>query len=205
MNQQEIFLIGAGGHSSVIAEAISLKGEFKIKAFIDRDSMKIVDTNEVSYPQLESLKPSKFIVAIGSNDIRKFRYNQMLELGWSAATIIHPGAIVSELAEIGAGSFIAAGAIVNCNAKVGVNCIVNSGAIIEHHCTVGSHSHVAPGAILGGAVQIGESALVGLGAKVLPGCSLGQSSVLGAGAVLTGDLENDQAAFGVPARVRSEV
>lgn len=80
MNQQEIFLIGAGGHSSVIAEAISLKGEFKIKAFIDRDSMKIVDTNEVSYPQLESLKPSKFIVAIGSNDIRKFRYNQMLEL-----------------------------------------------------------------------------------------------------------------------------
>ena len=72
------------------------------------------------------------------------------------------GAVVIDDAAV-----VAAGAVVNPDARVERGAIVNTGAVIEHDCVVGAFAHVSPGAVLTGGVTIGAAAHVGAGA----GCS----------------------------------
>ncbi|HMO19495.1 MAG TPA: acetyltransferase, partial [Candidatus Melainabacteria bacterium] len=193
--------VGAGGHSTVVADAISQDNMLEILCFIDPNRSGQREKT-ITLKDAERLEPGLFIVAIGSNKIREQRYNQMTTAGWTAHRVIHPSAIVSEEAQIGAGTFVGAGAIINSHAIIGENCIINTGAIIEHHCVVLDHSHISPGAVLGGAVKIGRFVQVSLGAVVLPERTIGDSSILGAGSVLTRNLDSNKVSYGSPAKVR---
>jgi len=94
------------------------------------------------------------------------------------ATLIHPGAIVSEGATIGEGTVIMAGAVVQTGAIIGKHCILNSGCTVDHHAALGDYAHIAPGAHLCGGVQVGEGALIGVGVGLEPGVKIPAWSVV---------------------------
>jgi sugar O-acyltransferase (sialic acid O-acetyltransferase NeuD family) len=120
-------------------------------------------------------------------------------------TLLHPGATVSQTAQLGRGTVVMAGAIINPDARVGVGVIVNSGAVVEHDVGIGDYAHVAANAAMGGASRLGAFSHLGLGAIVLQCIHIGSYTMVGAGAVVVENLPDQVVAMGVPARIHRQL
>lgn len=199
-----IHLIGAGGHSKVVLDAL-LEGGTDLSSIRFRDGRPggqllgvPVETPEI----VRDLAGHDFHVAIGAAGARARLYAAAVEIGGRPLTVRHPSARVSRFAEIGDGAFVAALSVVGPCAHIGRAVIVNHGAVADHDCRVGDFTHLAPNSSLGGGVTVGQRCLVGAGAVVLPGLTIGDDVTIGAGAVVTRDVAPLQTWTGVPAAPR---
>lgn len=199
-----VYVLGAGGHGKVVAEAAVQSGRFLVAGFLDEDPAKWGSTLS-GLPVTGGLDalPQGAMVAlgVGSNGTRLALLGRLGNRQIPIATVVHPAATVSPGAQIGEGSYIGPGAVVHVDARVGRACIVNSGAVVEHDNVLADGVHVSPNAALGGNVTVGEGSHIGLGASVLPGIVIGPWTVVGAGAVVTKPLPGGVSAVGIPARV----
>jgi sugar O-acyltransferase (sialic acid O-acetyltransferase NeuD family) len=139
------------------------------------------------------------IIAIGDGAVRR-RIAELLPLNWTC--VIHPFSYVDPSAELGEGTVIAAGAVVQPAAVVGRHSVINTSASIDHDCRLGDFVTTGPGVHLAGAVTVGDLALLGVGSCVKPGCCIGPATVIGAGAAVVNHLPGHVLAYGVPARVQ---
>ncbi|MFO0834769.1 MAG: NeuD/PglB/VioB family sugar acetyltransferase [Phycisphaerales bacterium] len=207
-----LVLLGGGGHALVVAEAAALAGYF-VTGFYD-DRTDAVLARRVAAVRLGSLDDflnadgaTAYIITIGDTATRaalEHRVRRGRPATRACRAIVHPRAIVSPSAELGAGVFVGPGAIVHSFAQVGEHAIINSGAIVEHECKVGEHAHIAPGAVLGGNVSVGRATLLGIGSRVIPRVKVGNECVVGSGAVVIRDVPDRARVVGVPARVMDE-
>ena len=202
-------IIGAGGHSKVIADAMLCNG-MNIMGFLD-DNPLLIGQRVSGFPVLGKVEnwPEfdvvKLVLGIGDNSIRRLIVQRLEHEGspiWAIVT--HPAATIANSVKIGAGTVIMAGAIVNPDTTLGQHTIVNTGATVDHDCSIGSFAHISPGAHLAGNVNVGDDALLGIGCSVIPGCRIGEGSVIGAGAVVVSDIPPGVIAKGVPARWNEE-
>lgn len=197
---ESVILIGGGGHAKVVIECIRAAGD-RIMGILD-DGLE-VGTTVLDVPVLGKISDYqahaqlKFLIAIGNNAVRS-RLAAKLNVAWYTA--IHPAAVVSRHARIGAGTVIMPGAVVNPGAVIGEHCIVNTGAVIEHDNTLEDCVHVSPRAALGGTVRVGEQSHIGIGAVVKNNISICGNCVVGAGAVVVKDIIQAGTYAGVPAR-----
>ena len=204
-----LWILGAGGHGHVVADAAAAGGSWStIRFFDDRSPDRagvrpwpLVGHTEDFFAPGED---AERIVAIGDNASRHAASRRCQSLGLSLATVIHPAAVVSAYAAIGPGCFVAAGAVIAFAARLDVACIVNTAASVDHDCELGAAVHIGPGARLGGGVGVGCRAWVGLGAVVRHGLSLGVDAVVGAGAVVVTAVADNAVVMGNPARVRTD-
>jgi acetyltransferase EpsM len=141
------------------------------------------------------------IVALGRNDTRLRVAAELEAEGCQFGVLIHPSAVVSPSASLGAGTFVMPAAVVNAGATVGAHAIVNTRVVVEHDSEIGSGASLAPGVATGGRVRIGAGAFVGVGAVICPRVEIGEWAVVGAGAVVTKDVPPRVVAYGSPARV----
>jgi sugar O-acyltransferase (sialic acid O-acetyltransferase NeuD family) len=197
-----LLVFGAGGHGRVVADAALLALHWTRVLASDRDPARCVGELLPGVPALppdQAMASSTAVhVAIGNSASRE-REVAALAAGM-LATVAHPRASISNHAQVGAGCFIAAQAVLGPGARLGTSVIVNHGAVVDHDAAVGDFSHVAPLAALGGGAHIGHRVLVGSGTIVLPGVRVGDDIVIGAGAVVTGHLTEPGVYAGVPAR-----
>lgn len=197
-----LLLFGAGGHGLVVADAALLSGVWARVQAGDRDPRRwqgqlLAGVDLLALPAALSW-PGAVHVAIGDNRARERESAQ-----WPVArraSVQHPAACVSAFARLGAGCFVAAGAIVAPLAQLGDGVIVNHGAVLDHQTQVGDFSHIAAGARLAGAVSLGRRVLVGAGAVILPGLSVADDCLIGAGSVVNRSLAEAGAYVGAPAR-----
>jgi sugar O-acyltransferase (sialic acid O-acetyltransferase NeuD family) len=196
-----LLIFGAGGHGRVVADAALLTGQWRRVLASDRDparcSGELLAGVALSPPDEATAAATAVHVAIGNAASRE-REVATLAPG-ILATVAHPQASVSGHAQVAAGCFIAAQAVVAAGARLGTAVIVNHGAVVDHDVTVGDFSHIAPLAALGGGAQIGRRVLVGSGATILPGVRIGDDVVIGAGAVVAEHLPEPGVYAGVPA------
>jgi sugar O-acyltransferase (sialic acid O-acetyltransferase NeuD family) len=209
---RKLIIWGAGGHGKVVLDIARALAVFAEIAFVDD----ACPSSELSFcgcqllPSsngIESFKAggyTSFIVAIGNNRVRERCFQDGLERGLEAATLIHPSAVVSRSAHLGAGTVVMPRVVVNANTVIGNNCILNTGAIVEHDCHIGDHVHLAPGVTLGGNVTVQTHALLGIGTIVLPGGTIGESAIIGAGSVVLVSAPPRTTSVGVPAKVLVE-
>ncbi|HEX5359490.1 MAG TPA: acetyltransferase [Fluviicoccus sp.] len=199
-----IWLVGAGGHAKVVADAVLSANPERALGVRDdsaaRQGAALLAGLLINGGSADVRPGDVCHVAIGDNAVRRRMTLELIGRGAAVSSVRHPAACVSAYAEIGEGSFIAAQAVVGPAAAVGRGVIVNHGAIIDHDCRVGDWCHVAPNATLGGGVRLGEGVLVGAGATVLPGLTIGDGAVIGAGAVVTRNVPDHVVAKGSPAR-----
>lgn len=207
MMTEEIFLFGASGHAKVIIDAIE-RASSRIVFVFDDDAAKH-GKSLMGYPiiggraeLLRRLGENRTgVVSIGDNRIRAEIAEWLVEQDCSLRLVVHPSAVVGRDVEMGDGTVVMAGVVINSGARVGRNVIVNTGSTIDHDCEVADGAHVGPGSHLCGHVSIGECSLVGAGTTIVPGVRVGATAVIGAGSVVLRDVADGARVAGNPCRV----
>lgn len=196
-------IIGAGGHGRVVADCALAAGWADVALFDDGDARAsepwgVAGTRKDLIARLADF--GGVVVGVGANAARLRLTRELGERGARLATLIHPRATVSSYAEVGAGSVVLAGAVVNIGARLGQAVIVNTGATVDHDCVLKDGVHIAPGARLAGGVHVGPESWIGVGAVVREYTVIGSRVVVGAGAVVVKPLTDSLAVVGNPAR-----
>lgn len=197
---KRLIIIGASGHGKVIADIA--KHIYDEIVFLDDDpginncyGCPVVGTVDKAL----SIDGDLFI-AIGNADIRK----RLMER-FSAKVfpvLLHPNAIIADEVEIGSGSVVMAGVVINPGVSIGKGCIINTSSSVDHDCIIGDYSHVSVGAHLAGTVSVGNDVLIGAGATVINNVSICDGCMIGAGAVVIKDICMRGTYVGVPAGMK---
>jgi len=199
---REYIVLGAGGHGAVVADILHQCG-CSVMGFLDDGvtvgtevlGLKVLGKIErcADYPKC------LFIIGIGANATRKrIALSYPVEYG----TAIHPSAIMGQGVEVGCGSVVMAGSVVNPRTVIGAHCVVNTSVSLDHDNRLGDFVHISPGSVFGGDVSIGNGSHVGLGTIVRNGISICHDVVVGAGAVVVKNIDAPGVYIGIPARLK---
>jgi sugar O-acyltransferase (sialic acid O-acetyltransferase NeuD family) len=144
-----------------------------------------------------------FFVAIGNNERREYFIECLLSMGASIPKLIHPNAVIAAGVQIGLGSSVMAGTVINPCTKIGKGVIVNTGASIDHDCTIGDYAHVAVGVHVAGMVNLGNRVWLKTGAVINNGVAICANSIVGPGAVVVNNIIEQGTYIGVSAKIES--
>lgn len=198
-----LILIGAGGHGKVITD-IALKNGYDDISFVDDNAAGFC----MSFPiigkcdTLEALNDGKtdFVIAVGDNAKRK-KIAESHDVNW--VSLVHPSAQIGANVEIGKGTLVMAGAVINTCATIGKHCIINTCAVIEHDNKLEDYVHISPKAALGGTVCVGGLTHIGIGATVKNNVDICENCRIGAGAVVVRDIYAEGVYIGIPAHLKT--
>ena len=199
MNKENIILIGAGGHALSCIDVIEQENKYNIHGLVGlKDEVgKKISGYDVIATQDELVNLSKdfryAFIAIGQIKSVKLRidlYESVLNTGFKIPSIISPQSFISRTVQIGEGTIIMNGVILNSGVRIGNNCIINSKALIEHGTQVADHCHISTGAILNGDCVVESKSFVGSGAVVKHGITIKTSSFVNMGQIVTKNFDN---------------
>jgi sugar O-acyltransferase (sialic acid O-acetyltransferase NeuD family) len=202
----DLLIWGAGGHAAVVADIARQTG-WKVVAFVDDRPGDRPDRTWCNAPVVDAHGAEAMVrgdvrhaaVAIGHPRVRLAKAKLVMGWGCVLPTLIHPRAVIADSADLGSGTVVCAGAVVQPLARMGPLCVVNTLASADHDCELAEATHVCPGARLGGHVRTGNGVWVGIGASVRDRVNLGDWSLIGAGAAVVTDVSPNTLAYGVPA------
>lgn len=208
----KVVIWGASGHALVVADIIKRAGQYELAGFLDNVNRIEPGTTVAGKPVHASFADLKrstrgvayLVFGFGHCQARLDLAETVRKEGLAFATAIHPTAILADV-EIGEGTVIAAGAIINSAAKIGRNVIINTGATVDHECVIGDAAHICPGVHLAGKVQVGQGTWVGIGSTVIDKIRIGAGAMIGAGSVVVRDIPDRVTAYGSPAKVRRTI
>jgi len=203
---KEISIIGSGTYGQVVNELAKELG-FKVVAFYDDENDKhgsFVDNVKVigdtSFDKV-NIEGKNFVVAIGSNRIRRKISNTILSKKGKLPTLIHPKAEISKSAKVGQGCIIHAHSYIWTKVKIDDFTIISPAVNIAHHTKIGKASFVSMGANVGASICIEKLSFVGMGSTIMTGVKfLGESCVIGAGSVVIKDTRKETTVAGNPAK-----
>ena len=199
-----LVIIGASGHGKVIADIAEKVGYTEIVFLDDNPDMIACGCYAVvgGCDKVDLYKEADFVVAIGNFAFRRKIQSDLREKGFRVVSLIHPAAIIASNVEIGVGSGVMAGAVINPYAKIGQGCIINTCASVDHDCQIGDYAHISVGAHIAGTVVIGDNTWVGAGATVINNVQIVNDCTIGAGAVVVKNIEQEGTYIGVPASLK---
>lgn len=197
-----VFVFGAGGHAKVVVATLIAAGH-RVGGLYDDDAAKR-GRFLLGHPVLGTLddvprdRKLRAVAAVGDNLTRARVVERLPDVEW--ITVVHPNADVHSSVELGAGTAVFSGAVIQPDTIVGSHGIVNTAATVDHDSVLGDYVHVAPGCHLAGETRIEEGAFLGIGSVGCPGVSIGAWATVAAGAVVVDDIPPRVTAIGVPAR-----
>lgn len=208
MNRRGLILIGCGGHGRVVLDAAHAQG-LSVAGIVDPClapgtqvfGVTILDPSAEN----EVERFSGFLNGLGANPDttrRRAVFESRIDFA-DAPPLVHPSAVFGREVQLGRGTQVLAGVVIQCGARLGDNVVANTGVRIDHDCLLFNHTFLSPGAVLCGGVSVGEGSFIGAGATLLPGVVVGAGAVIAAGAVVTQDVAAYAKVAGCPARVLS--
>jgi len=166
---KKIILIGGGGHARSCIDVIEQENKYEIAGILDlkeKIGQKVLNCSIIACDKDIEKFANKydFLITLGQIESPAKRiaiYKKLKELNSNLIKVISPLAYVSKYANIGEGTIVMHGAIVNANAKIGNNCIINTKALVEHDAIVEDHCHVSTGTVINGGAIIKEGSFLG--------------------------------------------
>lgn len=202
--KNKLLIIGARGHGKVIADIALKMNQWQSIAFLDDDEsikstmgLEVIGTSDDVFTHIDEYE---IFVGIGNNATRQ-RIHELLEtVGASIPVLIHPNAVVGLQVDIGIGTAVMAGAIVNCCTKIGKGCIINTASTIDHDNNIADFVHISPGAHLAGTVNIGKGSWLGIGSVVSNNINITSDCKVGAGSLVVKNIIESGIYVGIPAK-----
>ena len=210
---QDLVIFGAGGHAREVAQLVAdinraEPGRWNLLGFLADSGVQARHAKPLPARLLGDVEwlhdqPSvQAIVAVGNpagrrsvvERIERIRPDQRF------ATLVHPTAWIANGVELGPGSVVFAGVLINVDVRIGCHGSINLGCSISHDCLLGDYVSLGPGVRLAGGVCFEPGVEAGTGAVCRPEIQVGAGAVIGAGAVLVGNPPPGCMAVGVPAR-----
>jgi len=202
--KNKLFIIGASGHGKVIADiAIKMNRWNDISFLDDNESTNTCMGLDVIGKSADAIKyksEADIFVAVGNNATREKIQKKLEAEDVSIATLIHPNAVIGAEVELGVGTVVMAGVVINCCTNIGKGCIINTGSTIDHDNVIEDYVHISPGAHLAGTVKVGKGTWLGIGSVVSNNTNICSGCKIGAGAVVVKDITEPGTYVGVPAR-----
>jgi len=202
--KDKLIIIGASGHGKVVADIAIKINKWQSITFLDDDeSIKTSMGLEVIGKTADAFinkDEADFFVAIGSNITRGKIQEKLIEQGLNVVSLIHPSAVIGTDVEIGIGSAIMAGVVINCSSRIGRGCIINTSSSVDHDNVIEDYVHISPGVRTAGNVGIGKGTWLGIGSVVSNNVNICSGCKVGAGAVVVKDITEPGTYVGVPVR-----
>lgn len=185
-----LLLIGCGGHARSLVDVVESSDRWEVFGLVGLPEQ--IGQQVLGYPILGSdhdlpflrNKCSHAVLAVGQVGLSSKRAHlaqELSRLNFSLPVVTSSFAHISCHAQLGNGTTVGHGVIVNSGASVGEFCILNSNALIEHDAVIGNFCHVSTGVLVNGGVRIGDSSFVGSGAVLRDGLQLPSKTVISAG------------------------
>ena len=214
--KKNIVIFGSGVHSKVIfSEIIKIKN-YNFLGFIDDFSQKgkkIITYKKKSFFNLGKIRDvidnnggreGKLygIIGVGLNYIRKKIVNEVFKLDktFKWETVISKNCILNGNINIGKGSLIMSGVVINTDTTIGNHCIINTSSSIDHDNYFKDFSSCGPGVVTGGNVTLGENSYLGIGSIVKHGVQIGKNTVIGGNSFVNKKCLDNFLYFGVPVK-----
>ncbi|HEY2389516.1 MAG TPA: acetyltransferase [Candidatus Binatia bacterium] len=145
---------------------------------------------------------ARLVMGIGMPRGKRVVAERLAGLGLEWTTVIHPRATVGPNTRIAPGSYVAAGAVLTVNVRIGRFVTINMHCQVAHDGQLDDLVTLHPDSHLAGSVTVGEGCELGTGAVVVPGVSIGAWAIVGAGGVVIDPLEGGRTYVGMPAAER---
>ncbi|GLB58985.1 acetyltransferase [Cytobacillus sp. NCCP-133] len=202
--KNKLLIIGASGHGKVVADIALKMNRWQSIAFLDDDKsiktsmgLEVIGTSDDVFTHIDEYE---IFVGIGNNTTRQ-RIHEMLEtFGASIPVLIHPNAVVGEQVEVGFGTVVMAGVVINCCTSIGKGCIINTGSTVDHDNKIEDFVHISPGVHLAGTVKVGKGSWLGIGSVVSNNVNITSGCKVGAGSVVVKSIDRPGTYVGIPVR-----
>ena len=211
--RKNIVIFGSGAHAKVVfSEIIKIK-KYNFLGFVDDFSQKgkkIITHKKKSFSNLGKIKDviksnknsGKLcgIVGEGFNYVRKKIVNEVFKLDktFKWESIISKDCILNGNINIGEGSLIMSGVVINAQTTIGNHCIINTSSSIGYENYFMDFSSCGPGVVTGGNVTLGENSFLGIGSIVKHGIKIGKNTVIGGNSFVNKNCLDNFLYFGVP-------
>jgi len=209
----DLVIFGTGGHAREVAQLVAdinqvQPGCWNLLGFV---------ADPQATPQIPKPLPApllgdahwlaqhpavQLVIAVGNPTARRDIAQRLLQVqpALRFATLVHPRAWLAQRVQLGQGSVVFAGSLINVDVAIGHHASINLGCTISHDCQLGAHVSLGPGVHLAGGATVGSTTDIGTGASIRPSTVIGERVIIGAGAVVVHDIPSGCAAAGVPAR-----
>ena len=146
LKEMNLLILGAGEHGKEVEELSKSLRIFSKIAFLDDDPEKVTLGPCADAAKFAQDYPVA-IPAVGNSELRQKWMNSLINAGFIIPTLIHPSAVVSPNAKIGAGTVICAGATVGPGAEIGICCIISSGATVGRGAKLSDWTYLKTGQV----------------------------------------------------------
>lgn len=207
---KKIIIIGAGGHSKVVADIILNQEKYEIVGLIDNTvgvkngffNLKVLGSQSELHHLIQKNQIYGGVVAIGDNYIRSTIVKKIKQevSNFKFINCIHPKSTIASDVTMGEGNVIMAGATINSSTELGSHCIINTNSSIDHDNKISDFSSIAPNSACGGNVTIGEFSAIGIGASVKHNIAIGFNCIIGANSFVDINTKSNAIYYGISAK-----
>lgn len=202
--KDKLIIIGASVHGKVVADIAIKMNKWESIAFLDDDQsiktsmgLEIIGKTADAFTYKDE---ADFFVAIGNNAVREKVQEKLSDEGLNVVSLIHPSAFIGMDVEMGIGTAVMAGVVINSSTSIGKGCIINTSSSLDHDNLLEDYVHISPGVNIAGTVKVGKGSWLGIGSVVSNNISICSGCKVGAGAVVVKDITESGTYVGVPVR-----
>lgn len=186
-----------------------VRGQFEVIGFIDDDLLKQKSKGfgfQVYSREIINKERNAKILALPGNPLNfRERLNVISSLqipDERFATLIHPQATVSPLAQIGKNVLIMAGVVITSNVIISDHVIILPNSVVHHDSEIGTGTLIGSNVLVAGNVSVGENCYIASGSNVINGITIGKKSILGLGTNLIKSVPDNSKVVGNPGKLK---
>ena len=201
----DVSIYGSGSLGMQVKNLAERNG-WKVLAFIDdNNKQKTCDIPNYQIDDyiLRKELPNSILIAINNPLLRKkIKKNLENKKIFNYPYLVDKNAILLNEINIGEGTIIFPGTIIDINSYIGKHCVINKLCSIGHDVNLKDFITISPQVMIGGNTFIAENVFIGGSSSLREGISISKNITIGMGSMVTKNIESEGLYYGNPLKKR---
>ena len=117
------------------------------------------------------------------------------------AIVMHPGASVSTMANLGKNILLMPGVVLTSNCIIEDHVCILPNTVIHHDVYIGAYTLIGSNVTIAGNTKVHKNCYIGSGSSIINGISIGAGSLIGIGTNIIKSIPENSKSVGNPARI----